>query len=224
MADEATTAPIQDRYAQQFAADLEHNRAQQQNLTRQVEEVQARLAQLQAEERWLIGIRASLPSGQPNQDTEAPTDAEQAASAGDQLPAPGAPAVEETAVPQLRAAARNDTPEPVKGENTKKKTTKTDAAPPTLGELLAGILSGHQGEPRTAGEVCDELEQQHPKRARNTPVVRSTLERLVAVGMVERTRQGRTVLYTLAHNTRPTNPASTVDDTPADQESDKAQA
>jgi hypothetical protein len=224
MADTATSTPIQDRYAQQIAADLEHNRAQQQDLTRQVEHIQARLTQLQAEETWLTGIQASLPKELADQDTAPPTDAAQAASAGEQLPAPGTPTVEETAVPQPRTAAKDVTPEPAKGGKTEKEATKVGAPAPTLGEVLAAILEGHRGEPRTASEVRDELEQQHPERARNTAIVRNTLERLVAAGTAERTRQGRTVLYTHAHNTNPATATSTADHTPTDQESNKNQA
>ncbi|MFF3950553.1 BlaI/MecI/CopY family transcriptional regulator [Streptomyces sp. NPDC001902] len=66
---------------------------------------------------------------------------------------------------------------------------------PTLGAVIHERLLQHQ-QPRTAAEVTTDLSQALPDRRVGTPVVRSTLEQLVAKGRVTRSRQGRSVFYT----------------------------
>ncbi|MGW6961095.1 hypothetical protein [Streptomyces chartreusis] len=68
---------------------------------------------------------------------------------------------------------------------------------PMLGELLTQLLGGHK-EPRLAKELRDELVAKHPERSPTPQVVRNTLESLVAKGRVQRHKQQRSVMYTLA--------------------------
>ncbi len=72
---------------------------------------------------------------------------------------------------------------------------------PLLGELLLSLLSGHD-EPRLAKELRDELLVKHPDRTPTPQVVRNTLESLVAKGSIQRHKQQRSVLYTLAESGR----------------------
>lgn len=72
---------------------------------------------------------------------------------------------------------------------------------PLLGELLLSLLSGHD-EPRLAKELREELLAKHPDRAPTPQVVRNTLESLVAKGNIQRHKQQRSVLYTLAESGR----------------------
>jgi hypothetical protein len=53
-------------------------------------------------------------------------------------------------------------------------------------------------EPRMVSEVVKTLAEQHPDRAASTPVVRNTLEALVAKGLAERERKQGSVFYTAA--------------------------
>ncbi|MET8752288.1 hypothetical protein ABZW32_19640 [Streptomyces sp. NPDC004667] len=62
MANESDTTPIHNVYAQRFAADLETNRKEQEYVSVQIAELEVRLAQLKADENWLLGIQGTLPS------------------------------------------------------------------------------------------------------------------------------------------------------------------
>ncbi|MFF0188365.1 hypothetical protein [Streptomyces sp. NPDC005244] len=81
---------------------------------------------------------------------------------------------------------------------------QTHTAPPgaksrrsLLGGVLLELLSGHD-EPRLAKEVREELLAKHPDRSPTPQVVRNTLESLVAKGRVQRHKQQRAVMYSLA--------------------------
>ncbi|MEU6070656.1 hypothetical protein ABZ864_41005 [Streptomyces sp. NPDC047082] len=205
MADEAAT--IQDKYAGRFASELETNRSEQENL-------RARLQQLQTEEEVLLRLQRALAAATAGPDSAASGTAHAAVTGEQGL----TPAPEEAAVPQPRhqetsspaapakkAAAKRTAPARNAATKTAaKQTTATAPADksaankttePSLGDLLKQILDKHPGQPRTAAEVTSELEKEYPERARNTNVVRNTLERLVAKSAVQRTKQKSTVLY-----------------------------
>lgn len=61
MADEPAKTPIQNKYAQQYAADLAANRQEQGDVTAQIAGLQERLEQLKVEENWLAKAQGSLP-------------------------------------------------------------------------------------------------------------------------------------------------------------------
>ncbi|MFF4014930.1 hypothetical protein [Streptomyces sp. NPDC001843] len=226
---ESASTPIRSRYAQQVSADLEKNRAAQQELDEQIADLQQRLEQLRADEKWLSGIRESLPATE-QQDTASDSAAVEGSAEEAAVPQPRkeqpqspAPARKRSAQPRGKggkkaAPAKPVAKAPAKAAEKKpaakktaakktaaKKTAAAKTAPkaagePVLGDLLKDILDRHAGQPRTAGEVRDELEERHPERARDVNVVRNTLERLVAKSVIERARQKRTVLYTSAGN------------------------
>ncbi|MFE9433876.1 BlaI/MecI/CopY family transcriptional regulator [Streptomyces sp. NPDC006640] len=75
--------------------------------------------------------------------------------------------------------------------------TKGTARRSLLGSVLLELLAGHD-EPRLAKEVREELLAKHPDRSPTPQVVRNTLESLVAKGRVQRHKQQRAVLYSLA--------------------------
>lgn len=66
---------------------------------------------------------------------------------------------------------------------------------PLLGGLLAELLGRHDA-PCPAKELRDELLAEHPKRNPTPPVVRNTLESLVAKGRVRRHKEQRSAMYT----------------------------
>ncbi|MGV9253611.1 hypothetical protein [Streptomyces sp. NPDC003697] len=210
MTDETSATTIQDRYAQQVTADLEKNRAEQQEVTTQLQLLQTRLEQLRSEETWLAGVQASLAGPGGAQDSSPADDGAECGSS--ETP-------EQASLPQQLGRGRKKVAQPAGGRRTAQKRTAAEtatkkvtakktsaqaagaksavstAATPALGVLLKAILDGHAGEPRTALEIGEELERRYPERARNVTIVRNTLERLVAKGEIERTRQKRTVLY-----------------------------
>ncbi|MCF3136974.1 hypothetical protein [Streptomyces olivochromogenes] len=201
MADEAAT--IQDKYAGRFASELEANRGEQESL-------RVRLEQLQAEEEVLLRLQSALAAVTAGPGSAVSGAAEAAVTEPQDL----THAPEEAAVPQPRhqetsspgaSAKKSTVKRTAPARKAAKKTTAKDpadksaadkAAEPSLGDLLKQILDRHPGQPRTAAEVTSELEKEYPERARNTTIVRNTLERLVAKSAVERTKQKSTVLYT----------------------------
>ncbi|MFI8242542.1 hypothetical protein ACIF83_35690 [Streptomyces sp. NPDC085866] len=240
MADEPASISIQDRYASQFAADLEKNLAEQ-------EELQAHLERLRAEEAWLRSVQVSLPAAQASfadtaQTSAAPNEApvpqpRQEETSGPEAPtkktarAKKAAAAKTTAKPPAKKTAKKTAKKAAAQKTAAKKTTaKTGEAP--LGALLLRVLDKASGEPRTAAEATAALEQQFPERARDVNTVRNTLERLVAKSSIERARQGRTVYYTLQQqsgsaeqeaDTTP-SPAGQMAGTSAVEESEKSVA
>jgi predicted transcriptional regulator len=82
-----------------------------------------------------------------------------------------------------------------------KKTASKKAPEKKTGEKtspLAHVIHQHlieQSEPRTAREITQALTDAHPGRNLNDNLVRTTTERLVARGQVERAKQGATVYY-----------------------------
>jgi hypothetical protein len=82
---------------------------------------------------------------------------------------------------------------------------------PLLGEVLLSLLGGHT-EPRLAKELRDELLVKHPDRNPTPQVVRNTIESLVAKGRVQRHKQQRSVMYTVATSTEPDTSGTTKDD------------
>ncbi|MFF8617167.1 BlaI/MecI/CopY family transcriptional regulator [Streptomyces sp. NPDC015350] len=221
MADEPEKTPIQDKYAQQYAADLAANRGEQGDITAQISVLQKRLEQLKVEEGWLAQAQGSLPpavtpgeSGAGAAGQEPPVTVEEQRVPGDEAPAP-AEAVLDTsrAVPAQREDAKNaKKTAAAKGRGASQKTAAKKAAEttgaeeptkaagrktggPMLTELVLAILLKSPGHPHTVRDVADTLDAEHSERAASFQTVRNTLERLVAKSRVERSRQKRSVMY-----------------------------
>ncbi|MET9622400.1 hypothetical protein ABZZ37_16785 [Streptomyces sp. NPDC006464] len=216
MADEPVNPPIRTKYAEQLAADLAANQTEQATLT-------ARLNQLRQEEKWLAGTLESLPSSEGVQVSSpaadqpagvavpAPDPREEAAvpqprterTASSAPPAKKTTASKRTAskaaaepAPAKKTGARKTAPakKPEPAEAVAKKTVKSQG--PTLGELLAGLLSQQPGEPKKVAEIRAELETAHPRRVTSEQVVRNALTKLVAQGRLEKDNRQGVVLYT----------------------------
>ncbi|MGW7342342.1 hypothetical protein [Streptomyces sp. NPDC054854] len=95
MADELDTTPIHSLYAERFAADLETNRKEQEDLSSRITELDARLKQLKADEDWLCGAQGAVP----------PAGVLVGGSPGALAPAP-LPATEEAPSPSSRAVPK----------------------------------------------------------------------------------------------------------------------
>ncbi|MEW1904531.1 hypothetical protein [Streptomyces sp. NPDC086147] len=225
MPNELNSTSIHTRYAEQLAADLAANRAEQASIA-------VRLEQLQAEEKWLITTLDSLPattapaSGvnepaeavkeaavpQPRETQEAAPVKKTAArrTAAGKAPAKKAPAAKKTAAKTAKAPAGKPTAK--KSAARKAATGKTAAvkaadkkpvgglsetqSAPTLGTLLDGLLDGFPGEPLKVSEIHAEFTKAHPGRSTSIQVVRNALEGLVKKDRIEKdTRQG-VALYT----------------------------
>ncbi|MBT2468139.1 hypothetical protein J7E97_09670 [Streptomyces sp. ISL-66] len=113
MADESDTTPIHSLYAQRFAADLEINRKEQESLSVQITELEARLKQLKSDESWLSGMQGTL----------APTD-----GTAPRSPA-AAPAADSATVPAPKAV-RGAVPKPRQAKKAAAGTSRTKKAAP----------------------------------------------------------------------------------------------
>ncbi|MFI5998449.1 hypothetical protein ACIBAC_42215 [Streptomyces sp. NPDC051362] len=181
-----SAATLRSRYVEQAASELEENRRRQQELT-------SRVAMLQQEEALLLDILSlaeryeglSGTSRLPDQASEPGLEQETKAAHGVSAPSRG---VRRSSTSRTVASnGRSKTASGAKGKSRRS----------LLGSVLMDLLADHD-EPRLAKEVRDELLVRHPDRHPTPQVVRNTLESLVAKGRVQRHKQQRTVMYTLA--------------------------
>ncbi|WP_260696783.1 hypothetical protein [Streptomyces sp. 130] len=180
---DSASQSVQTMYAERFATDLTDNRAEQKELTAQIEQLRARLEQLRADEAWLTGMQAALPGETaPPRPRRAPRTGEKPAegdtSAGTPVPGPR---------PAGRAKAK-----PSRARASRKKAAPTTGAP--LHELIRALMP--LGEPRLVREVHADLTEAHPERGTSVQVVRNTLENLVKRGTVGKSIQKGTAMYT----------------------------
>ncbi|MFI5877391.1 hypothetical protein ACIBAH_34170 [Streptomyces sp. NPDC051445] len=173
------TTELTSQYSAQVASDLERNLKEQEDLSGEIEALQARLASVQRDHTVLVNLQQALG-----------------------VPAPAAaPAVEPAAsVPAARkkttgAAKRSAAPGKRTGKKAAVEASAAPAASPKLVDLVREHLTG-QSEPRSAAEIATALDQMHPERTVKTTVVRTTLEGLVAKNRAQRTKQGKSVYYT----------------------------
>ncbi|WP_432126629.1 hypothetical protein [Streptomyces sp. bgisy082] len=220
MPNELNSTSIHTRYAEQLAADLAANRAEQASIA-------VRLEQLQAEEKWLITTLDSVPATTaPASGVNEPVEAVQEAAvpqpretreaapvkgtAARRTAAGKAPAAKKTAAKTAKAPAGKPTAKkPAAGKAVTGKAAAGKAAEkkpagglsetqsaPTLGTLLYGLLDGFPGEPLKVSEIHAEFAKAHPGRSTSVQVVRNALEGLVKKDRIEKdTRQG-VALYT----------------------------
>ncbi|MEW2425288.1 hypothetical protein AB0911_32665 [Streptomyces nigra] len=214
-----TVTELTSQYSAQVTADLERNRKEQDRIAGEIEALQGQLAALRHDQAVLENIQRAIGAPQePAVTAEEPgTEAEQEAVAA--VPAPRAARRTKASGP----AERTKPTRPAKRAKGKaaattnrkrsgaKKATKSTAetaaetaeaassstpSTPSLVELVRDHLAAHQ-EPRSAAEITSALAEQHPERGVKATVVRSTLEGLVARNQAHRSKQGRSVFYTV---------------------------
>ncbi|WP_307134795.1 hypothetical protein [Streptomyces aurantiacus] len=167
-----TAAQIDDvasEYVARVEQDLADNAEEQERTGREIEAMRQRLDRLRRNQAVLMGVRSVLISER----------GQEPAQAVSSVPA------KETATGEEEASGQVVTREPRGG---------VKGAKPTLVDLVCSHLSG-QSEPRSAGEVTEDITRSHPDRQPKITVVRATLESLVAQGRVRRSKQGRSVFY-----------------------------
>ncbi|MEU6935678.1 hypothetical protein ABZ943_03005 [Streptomyces rubiginosohelvolus] len=166
-------------YAQRVADDLSANRSDQERVRSELARLQDELVRLAESEQVLTKMQEVL-GGTPKQ------------AAKQRKGGKGA------AVPAARGSNRKKAAGKVAaaaGRKTSKKTVSPKkAGEPTWLELTTAYLGG-QSEPRSAAEVAASLTEAHPERTVQVAVVRNSLEQGVAQGLLERSKQGRSVFY-----------------------------
>ncbi|MER6696206.1 MULTISPECIES: hypothetical protein [Streptomyces] len=173
-------------YAQRVADDLAANRSEQERVRSELARLQDELVRLEDSEQVLTKMQEVL-GGTPKQTVK-----QRKSSKGAAVPAARGSNRKTAAGKAAAAAGRKES---------KKTVSPKKAGEPTWLELTTAYLGG-QSEPRSAAEVAASLTEAHPERAVQVAVVRNSLEQGVAQGLLERSKQGRSVFYS------PTAPAS----------------
>ncbi|WP_318219069.1 hypothetical protein [Streptomyces sp. SCL15-6] len=169
------TDDVASEYVTRVEQDLAENAEEQERIGREIETMRQRLDRLKRNHAVLMGVRSVLIRER----------AEENARATSPEPAESSAPTEETTPREQKASGRSEARGPHRGAK---------GAKPTLVDLVCSHLSG-QPEPRSAGEVTEDIARSHPDRQAKITVVRATLESLVAQGRVRRSRQGRSVFY-----------------------------
>ncbi|WP_329360580.1 hypothetical protein [Streptomyces anulatus] len=173
-------------YAQRVADDLAATLSEQERVRTELARLQDELVRLQDSEQVLTKMQDVL-GGAPKQAVKQGKGRKGAA-----VPAARSSNGKTAAGKSAAAAGR---------KASKKAVSPKKAGEPTWLELTTAYLGG-QSEPRSAAEVAASLTEAHPERTVQVTVVRNSLEQGVAQGLLERSKQGRSVFYS------PTAPAS----------------
>ncbi|WP_329390135.1 hypothetical protein OG625_38330 [Streptomyces sp. NBC_01351] len=181
-------AGIRDDYAQQIASDLSVNQTAQEQVRSELQRLQEELHQLEDNSKVLLKMQDALgiparsaasQAAKPGTKRAAVPSARSASTAGKKAVA------SKTAAPAKASQARNA---PVKAPSMTK-----DSGPSWL-ELITAVFAG-QTEPKSAAEVTESVSTAYPERKVQAAVIRNTLEQGVSRGILERSKQGRSVYY-----------------------------
>ncbi|MFI6340805.1 hypothetical protein [Streptomyces sp. NPDC050535] len=197
---EATNLKAQ--YTAQVTADLERNAKEQEHVGAEIAALQEQLDALRHDQDLLANVRQALDGKGAAATPEGGSVAAAAATLPPQQTsaAPGARRQRKTATKSRKVTAAGNA------------TAPSAVRAPTLGELIRNHLL-QQPEPRSAAEVTTALAEAHTERNANGKVVRMALEGLVAKGHVHRTKQKKSVFYSVADGA---SAATTASDEPAD--------
>ncbi|MEU5415113.1 hypothetical protein [Streptomyces clavifer] len=185
MSENTSTSTISADYAQRITDDLAANRSEQDRARAELTRLQDALVQLETGEQILVKMQEVLGGGSTKPVVRKSKDRKVAA-----VPAARSPK-SRTASPKggRKQKAQADQGAPADGGAATK-----GAGDPTWRELVTGYLTT-QREPKSAAEVTSALTESHPQRKTQVAVVRNTLEQGVAHGLLERSKQGRSVYY-----------------------------
>ncbi|WP_406151429.1 hypothetical protein [Streptomyces sp. NBC_01012] len=197
MSENTPTSGISADYAQRITDDLAANRGEQDRARAELTRLQDELIQLEEGEQVLVKMQEVLGgAGKPA--VRKGKAGKAAASVPAARRAKGGNAAKKGSAPKSQAKAE---PQTSAGGTVKPKNGKTPAprktGEPTWRELITAYLAD-QREPKSAAEVATALSEANPQRATQVTVVRNTLEQGVAHGLLERSKQGRSVYYSPA--------------------------
>ncbi|MEU8707926.1 hypothetical protein [Streptomyces sp. NPDC048565] len=195
MSENTPTSGISADYAQRITDDLAANRGEQDRARAELTRLQDELIQLEEGEQVLVKMQevlggAGKPAARKGKAGKAAASVPAARRAKGGTAAKkggGASKSQAKAEPQTYAGG---TAKPKTGETAAPK----KAGEPTWRELVTAYLAD-QREPKSAAEVATALSEANPQRATQVTVVRNTLEQGVAHGLLERSKQGRSVYY-----------------------------
>ncbi|WP_406134681.1 hypothetical protein [Streptomyces sp. NBC_01089] len=195
---------VQAEYAQKVADDLAANQSEQDRVRAELVRLQEELVQLEESGQVLVKMQdilgtsagpAAKPGRKPAKVPAARSPRNKTATAKNtgarNTGAKNAGAKTPKAGRSPKAGA-----EPVRRAKApaKKAAPAQGAGGPTWLELVSSCLAGHS-EPKSSTEVAAAVAQAHPERGVQVTVVRNALEQGVARGVIERSKQGRSVYY-----------------------------
>ncbi|MEV1026880.1 hypothetical protein [Streptomyces sp. NPDC050264] len=180
---QASNSSVKDQYAAQVAADLDRNTKEQEQISSELEALQAQLQSLQGDRAILVNMQQALGTKES-----------------------GSAPVKSRSKSAPKTEAKNSTPKrKTAPAATKVPAPRADKSPsnaqPTLVTLVQEYLK-QQSEPRSAAEVTEALAVAHPDRSFKKPVVRTTVEGQVAKGLAQRSKQGTSVFYSTPDKAR----------------------
>jgi cell division septum initiation protein DivIVA len=201
-----TSTELTSQYTAQVTTDLERNLKEQERIHQEIAALQQQLATLQHDHSVLVNMHQALGLTVPNAEPEPATEAAPATSPA---PAPAKKAgtrrsrqPKKGTTSKAPKAPKASTPAPAKSE--------AKSAEPTLVSLIRDHLAA-QSEPRSTAEIAATMDKTHPDRGIKATVVRTTLEGLVAKGLVQRVKQGSSVYYTASDAAQPTEEQASTD-------------
>ncbi|MFD9290131.1 hypothetical protein ACFWBV_17960 [Streptomyces sp. NPDC060030] len=192
MSENTPTSGISADYAQRITDDLAANRREQDRARAELTRLQEELVQLEEGEQILVKMQEVLGAAEKPAPGRSKV-RKAAASVPAARRAKSGTATRKTGdAPKSRARAGRQAPA---GKTAASKAASLKGAgEPTWRELVTGYLAD-QREPKSAAEVAAALTEAHPQRTPQVTVVRNTLEQGVAHGLLERSKQGRSVYY-----------------------------
>ncbi|MGW2015259.1 hypothetical protein [Streptomyces sp. NPDC001927] len=167
-----TRPDLKAQYASKVAGDIDENEADQRRVQAQIQSLQEQLVSLKADHELLMSVSAALGDALTTAKATVP-----AQSAGETV--------------------AKTSPRPKTAAKKRPAVRKEEEKGAALTSLILGYLS-EQSEPRNTSEILRCLAEAHPKRQISDPLVRTSAERLVARGKLERSKQGSSVYYTVS--------------------------
>ncbi|WP_326581777.1 hypothetical protein OIE69_44130 (plasmid) [Actinacidiphila glaucinigra] len=188
---------LQAARSQRIAGHLASIASERSRVLAGIEELQTHLAELDRESAVLTRLQndeesvASTVAHASTVVSEGPSPSEEPASGTDEAAVPRPRGRKSAAAKPARSRkASGGRQRPAVGARSAKKESG-----PSLVALVQQVLHATH-EPRMVREVAEAVAEQHPDRAASSPVIRNTLENLVAKGLAERERRQGSVFYT----------------------------
>ncbi|MBF6048481.1 hypothetical protein GO001_25280 [Streptomyces sp. NRRL B-1677] len=176
-----TANSLTDQYTAQVTADIERVSKEREQVRSEISALQQRLETLEADHQQLLKLQVTL-TGEPVATVQP--------SPSDAAVEPEADKKPDAKVPRPRSS---QPPAPARAG---RRGTKAARGEVTWGEIVSSYLAGQQG-PQSVAEITNGVSAAHPARTVQATVVRNTLEALVARGKAQRSKQGRSVNYSV---------------------------
>ncbi|MFF5839626.1 hypothetical protein ACFY7V_33750 [[Kitasatospora] papulosa] len=185
MSEVAATSTVTAGYAQRVTEDLAATKSEQERVRAELARLQGELQQLEESEKVLVKMQEVLGGtgepasgrGESGKKAQVPAARRGKGASGQQKP------------------SRKAKPSKAGSKAVAVKTASPKGSGEETWAALAGSYLAGQSEPKSAAEVAAALTEAHPQRKVQATVVRNSLEQGVARGLLERSKQGRSVYY-----------------------------